>query len=86
MSHKLNLIQLNAVLIGKEKGTIASQLGLVINHDVYVPSWLSTLPISDQQNDEKFYITINLLETGCQLAMKMVCNMKNNGLYSQVMC
>jgi regulatory protein YycH of two-component signal transduction system YycFG len=24
MSHKLNLIQLNAVLIGKEKGTIAS--------------------------------------------------------------
>lgn len=47
MSHKLNLIQLNAVLIGKEKGTIASQLGLVINHYIYVPSWLSTLPISD---------------------------------------
>lgn len=47
MSHKLNLIQLNAVLIGKEKGTIASQLVLIINHYVYVPSWLSTLPISD---------------------------------------
>lgn len=50
--HKFNSIQLNAVLIGKKKGTITSHSGFVINHYVYDPSWLSILPIPDQQNDK----------------------------------